>query len=178
MSCVQRIYRSEVAAILSRTLPIKWLIVSLALFVAIFACSETNAQAPTPTPAVKASAIDDVEFGVFTGDSDLTAEDEICVFNNQSSDFAVSFLTSSGSFVITNAANSVPFTVRFKVVNGSYTAVSYNTPASFSGAHTSSMTCNSSSNAMYEIKMTKADLLSVRPGNYSATLYIVIEQAV
>ena len=145
---------------------------------AIFACPQADAQSPTPTPAVKASAIDDVEFGVFTGDSDLTAEDEICVFNNQSPDFAVSFLTSSGSFVIANGASSVPFTVRFKVSNGSYTAVSYNSPVSFSGAHTSSTNCNAASNATYEVKMAKADLLSVKPGNYSATLYIVIEQAV
>lgn len=142
----------------------------------LFTCSSASAQPATPTPAVKVSALDDVSFGVFTGDGDMTAEDAICVFNNQSPDFSVTFFTSSGSFGIANGGNSVPFTVRFRVEAGGYTAVPYNSAVQFSGAHVSSHNCNGGTNAAYEIKMSRADLLSVRPGNYSATLYMVIEQ--
>ena len=150
-------------------------IVSLAL---LLVCRTSLAQAPTPTPAVKVSAIDDISFGTFTGGDDLTAEDPICVFNNQSSDFGVSFFTGSGSFVVTRSGGSetIPFSVRFKVGVGGYTSMSYNSATNFSGANTSSTICNSSPNATYEIKLTKQNLLSVRPGNYSATLYILLQQ--
>jgi hypothetical protein len=59
---------------------------------------------------------------------------------------------------------------------GGYTSMSYNSATNFSGANTSSTICNSSPNATYEIKLTKQNLLSVRPGNYSATLYILLQQ--
>ncbi len=143
-------------------------------------CRSSLAQAPTPTPAVKVSAIDDIEFDTFTGGGDLTAEDPICVFNNQSTDFGVRFFTDSNSFVLSRAGGGdpIPFSVRFKVGAGGYTTMPYNSVTNFSGANTISTNCNNSPNATYEIRLTNEDVLSVRPGNYSVTLYVVIEQPV
>ena len=137
------------------------------------------AQTPTPTPVpdlLRISAIDDISFGSYTGNGGLTAEDPICIFNSASSSYRITFTTSTGGFNLASGANTLPFTLRYKAGGGSYQAMSYNSATQFGSADTSSQLCGGSTNASYEVSMTQAQLLSVRPGAYSATMTIVIEQ--
>jgi hypothetical protein len=139
------------------------------------------AQTPTPTPTpvpdlLRISAIDDISFGPYTGNGGLTAEDPICIFNSASSSYRITFTTSTGGFDLASGANTLPFTLRYKAGGGSYQAMSYNSATQFGSADTSSQLCGGSTNASYEVSMTQAQLLSVRPGAYSATMTIVIEQ--
>lgn len=166
----------SVAAGATGTICFRWLALLL-----IFILFQANAfaQTPTPTPApdlLRISGIDDVSFGTYTGNGGLTAEDSICIFNSASSSYRITFSTSTGAFNLASGANMLPFTLRYKAGGGSYQGMSYNSATQFGSADTSSQLCGGSTNASYEVSMTQAQLLSVQPGAYSATITIVIEQ--
>lgn len=158
------------------TIFLRWLAL---LLISIVLRANAFAQTPTPTPApdlLRISAIDDVSFGAYSGNGDLSAEDSICIFNSASSSYRITFSTSTGGFNLASGANTLPFTLRYKAGGGSYQGMSYNSATQFGSADSSSQLCGGSTNASYEVSMTQAQLLSVRPGAYSATMTIVIEQ--
>lgn len=137
------------------------------------------AQTPTPTPTgalVRISQISDLSFGSYSGSGTFLRTDNICVYNNTTDSYRVTFTTDNGSFSIQNAGRSIPFTVRFKETNSAYSTLSYNTPATFGGANRTNELCFGLSNAKYEVSFTEADLLASRPGTYTATITIIIEQ--
>lgn len=153
----------------------------VAVFCVLAWSSVAFAQAPTPTPTpapnlLRISGIDDISLGNYTGTGGLSGDDPICVFNSASSSYRITFTTSTGDFTFASGGNSLPFTLKYKGSSGSYQAMSYNSSTQFSGADTSSELCSGGTNATYEVSMTQAQLLSARPGSYSAVLTIVIEQ--
>jgi hypothetical protein len=140
--------------------------------------AHAHAQAPTPIPGVGISNLNDLSFGVYDGSGDKTLEDDVCIYSNPDPSYKVTATASTGDFGIQNGAMTIPFSVRFKSGNGAYQALTYNSPMSFSGADTTSTTCNGATNATYEVKFLRADLLKVPPGNYSGTLNLLVEPEV
>jgi hypothetical protein len=125
---------------------------------------------------VKVSSINDVDLATYPGSGDLTGEDQVCIYNSVTSDFKITFTTATGAFNFSGAAGTVPFTLRFRTGSGAWTNMSYNTATGFTGASTAHETCSGMTNASYEIRMAEADLVAARPGSYSASLTILLEQ--
>jgi hypothetical protein len=131
-------------------------------------------------PEVRVSMIDLLSLGgplgKYTGNGNLVLEDDICVYNSAGSNFKIAFYTDVGSFEMVNGSHRLPFSVRFKVSGGAYQNVTYNLAETFSGAHTTSDSCGGVPNATYEVTLLQSDLLNRRPGAYSASLSIRIQQ--
>jgi hypothetical protein len=154
-------------------------VIIVACVFGVFLVTTAQAQTPTPTPTpaavVKVSSVDDVDLATYSGSGDLTGDDPICVYNSATSDFRISFATATGAFNFTGSAGNIPFSVRFRVGSGSWTSMPYNSPVGFTGA-SSNETCSGTPNATYDISMTQAALVAARPGSYSASLTIFLEQ--
>jgi hypothetical protein len=143
-------------------------IICIAILCALFLAQVSSAT-------VRVSSINDFSFGSWSGSGDLTAEDDICVYNSVDGNYRVTITATGGAYQMTSSGNLLDFTVRFKKNGGSYSQLTHGVPSSFDGANTSSTICSGGTNATIEVQITSVELLSVRPGSYSGALTILIE---
>jgi hypothetical protein len=66
--------------------------------------------------------------------------------------------------------------LRFKEIGGSYSSLNHGQTYTFSGADTNSESCGGGTNAVYEVSMQASDLKSVRPGSYTTSLTVLVQQ--
>lgn len=136
------------------------------------------ALSPSLAPAdVRISNMHNLNLGTYTGNGDLTAQDDICVYNSAGPNYDITVTSINGTFEMSSGGSNLSYTVSFKENSGSFQSLSYNNPTQFSGADTSSNSCSGLTNATVQIKIVQSDLLSVRPGSYSGTIVLLVSPA-
>lgn len=122
---------------------------------------------------VQITKMSDFNFGSWSGVGDVSISDTVCIFDLFANAYNLRATTSSGSYVLKNGANSLPFTAQWQGSGGGFTTLPYNSNLSFSTA-SNSITCSGGTNATLRISITEADMLTAPTGNYSATISIIV----
>lgn len=130
---------------------------------------------------VRISGISDLSFGAYGGSGSPSLDDDICIYeNNTSGTYKVTAHGSgtSSAFTVTDGSNLIAYAVRFNNVTGTtsnFPLTTNVTSSTLSGANSASQTCGGGNNANFQVTLQKADLLKVPAGTYSGTLTLVIE---
>ena len=126
---------------------------------------------------VRISNMNDLNLGSWTGMSDLTTQDDVCVYNDAGPNYLMTAEGSGagGSFLLQSGANNIAYSVDFKESGGSFTGLTATNSESFTGANQVSDTCGGSTNATVRITASNAALLAAASGSYSGTLYLQVD---
>ena len=127
------------------------------------------------------SSIQDYAFGTYSGTGNLTANDDVCVYNNGTGDYRI---TASGSgaasaFTVASGANTIAYQVFYNDVTGTTGAVQL-TAATQSGVQTGANTTINDCSAgglsgNVEVRMLQAALQAAPAGAYTGTLTLLVE---
>jgi len=130
------------------------------------------------------TGISDFAFGNYSGSGDLTSNDDVCVYTNDSTRQYKVRITDSSSlspsgFSVQNAAGTahIAYTVKWNNQSGTNgnQNVSYNSHVNGENANNSSASCNGARNANLQVNVAQAALQAASGGAYSTTLTVVIE---
>ena len=118
---------------------------------------------------VRISRFTNMSFGTWNGSSNMSATNDLCVFNSAGTDYSLKAY-SDGAFRIKNGTRSIDYEVRF---NG--TKLDYNSYTAFSGANSISNTCGGGTNATIEVNIPASNISTAAAGPYSGTLFVLVE---
>ena len=127
---------------------------------------------------VRITNFQDIAFGTYSGSGDLNADDDLCVYRNNtaSANYTITATATEGSFQVESGANNIDYDVFFNDVTGTTgeIALAYNTVSvAQSGANTASETCATGGlTSNVHVRMVEADLQAAAPGAYSGTLIL------
>ena len=127
--------------------------------------------------------MDDFSFGQYSGSGSLTQTDgDVCIYQTGGTGtnyrVTASGTGAGGSFQIQSGGDSVTYEVLWKDsqgAGGSFTNLTANTGANFSGADNASTNCGGSANAALRVYFSSGNLAGAVPGSYSGTLTISVE---
>ena len=129
----------------------------------------------------KLTDVADLNFGTYSGSGNPAQDDDVCVYtNNPSGQYKVTAKGSGAAFAftMTNGTQTIPYSVKWNTVSGTNLnfALTANTQTTtLSGANTTSQTCAGLKNANFQVTMTRAAVLSVPAGTYTAILTLIID---
>jgi hypothetical protein len=132
----------------------------------------------------KISRATDFVLGIWPKVGNLTANQDLCVYSNGTGSYGVTATDNStmsaAGFSVQNAAATaqIVYTVRWNQTTGTTGNVNlvYNTRRGRSGANVTSTDCSVGGlTANVQVTLTAAALGAAPPGNYSATLILLIQ---
>ncbi|MEC9291099.1 MAG: hypothetical protein VX730_01715 [Pseudomonadota bacterium] len=129
---------------------------------------------------VRISGLQDMAFGTM-GSSDLTLNDDVCIYSNTSGGNYDITATGSGAgnaFTIASGPNTVPYRVFWNDVIGTAGQVELSagtTLVAQTGADRSSTTCGGANNANIEILIERASTIGQPNGSYAGVVTLVVE---
>ena|ERR1022692_2236002 len=126
------------------------------------------------------TGLTDLALGAWSGSGNMTANNDVCVYTNDSTGNYHTLVTDSSgtsAFKVKSGANAIPYTVNWNHVSGvvGNVAVTYGIALLVTGANTSSVTCGGLKDANYQVTFLSAALAAASAGSYSTTLTMVIE---
>ncbi len=118
----------------------------------------------------------DISLGTWTGSGDKQSAVGVCIYSEAGSNYTITASGNGGAFALTGGSGSVVYGVEFSDsgISGTYAALTHGSARSFSGADSSSSTCGGTNNAGVRVTVSEAALGAAAPGNYSATLTLVL----
>lgn len=127
--------------------------------------------------------MNDFPFGQYSGSGSLTQTDgDVCIYQTggTGSNYRVTASGSGagGSFQIQSGGDSVTYEVLWKDsqgTGGTFTNLTANSGANFTGADNASTNCGGSANAALRVYFSSGNLAGAVPGSYSGTLTISVE---
>jgi hypothetical protein len=144
----------------------------------------TSVLTITIPETLRLSGLSDFAFGTYSGSGALSANADVCVYDNSSNGNYHVTATDSTSLTATafaaqnGAAASIPFSVRWN--NGTGTtgnyALTYNKSHAASGANTKSTDCSTGGkSANLNIQFVATDLAGKPGGAYTSTITVMVE---
>jgi hypothetical protein len=136
----------------------------------------------TKPAQARISSMTDMTLGSWViGDGDVALNTTACIYST-SPDYTVTATGSgtSNAFTITDgvdgtALHTRPYTVAWnQSVGAGGTALTTNTPANFTGASVTSITCGGTDNAQINIAFTEANLVQLASGTFTGTLTVLV----
>ena len=135
---------------------------------------------------IKLSNMGDLSFGQYSGASSTIAmNNRVCVYTNQSDGkYKVTASGDSDStggtgtgFYIHMGSAALPYHVKWNPssADGGTALTAGTALTGQTGANTASQTCNSGSNANYEVFLTRDEILDVPAGSYSGVLKFIVQ---
>lgn len=126
---------------------------------------------------VRISNMNDFNFGTWSGTGNLTASDNVCIYDSVNNNYRIrgSGSGTGGAFTLANGANTLPYSVTFQGTVGGAVALTANVQtAAIRAANTTSSTCAGGTNATISITITAANMLTVDAGTYTGVLTILL----
>lgn len=126
---------------------------------------------------VRISGFTNISLGPWNGSGDLTAENNLCIYNSATADYRVRARGSGAgnAFHLSGVGGDVDYGVRFKQSTGSYVTLTADVFQDFTDANTSSDNCGGLTNASLEVSVSSDDLSAAAAGSYSGTLTVLLE---
>ncbi len=126
--------------------------------------------------AVQLSNVGDLDLGKFSSVAvDLTASDDVCVFNS-TANYKVTVSSANSAFELSNGTESIPYQLTWQDdVAGTASSLSHATAMVGQFGDRSSPNCGGGTNATFEVTVASADFNSAAPGTYVDTLTLMIE---
>lgn len=129
---------------------------------------------------VRINGLEDISLSQYVpGGGDITGTDDVCIYYNNGNDVQMTWTSANGSFVLDNAGETIPYAVEFDIsTTGTYSGVTYNTPATAVGAADTVNGCGGLFPSTYRVTVTDTGSpLGVSNGTYADTLQILVEPA-
>ena len=124
---------------------------------------------------VQITDLDDINLGT-AGNLTATASasDDVCVFSSTGG-YNITITSANGAFQLedANTTTDIPYSLDWTA--GSTTAVTYSTPVTGLVGDSTSVDCNASTNASFEVSVTAADFNAADPGSYTDTLTMLVQ---
>lgn len=137
---------------------------------------------------VQISGLNNIDLGTFSG-SDLSGEDQVCVYRNGSGDYEITFTAGSNNGAAdaaagvtayeleSSAGDTIAYTVDFEdSVAGAYTDTDVGIGSALTGqsGDDADATCGSGSNAKVRVNVAATEMESSPAGDYVGTLYMTV----
>lgn len=124
---------------------------------------------------VQISNVDDLNLGSFSSlTADMSAFDEVCVFNSTSS-YSVTVDSANTAFELRNGSEAIPYAVSWTSQANPAVTVAQGVGLAGNLGSRNSPNCNGGTNASFEVQVSAADFNSAIPGTYTDTLTLMIE---
>jgi len=126
---------------------------------------------------VKITDLDDINLGTFSG-ANMTGADDVCVYHNGAATYnvTISGTGAGGAFALKDASglNTIPFSVTY----GDGSSVQVATPSvvltNRQNASTTSVSCNSGTNATLSVNVLAVDAAASPVGTYNETVTLLV----
>ena len=157
--------------------PLAW----ATLLASSYAWSQSYEAFPTVSLTIPTqqliTGVSDLSFGSYSGSGAFTKSDTVCVYNNSANghyDVKIRGNGTSSAFTVTDGTHTLPYSVYWQ--DSSQKAQVQNPNDTLSGrlGASSSQTCNSGTNATFEVEFSAVELMKVPAGHYTGRLYIAI----
>ena len=140
-----------------------------------FLLGATHLSSRVALADVQISALNDLSFGTWSGTGDMEQTDAVCVYNTVNANYKITGTAPGGIFRMANGGNNLNYEVRFQGSSGGFVQLTHGTSSSFTAANTSSWNCSGGTNATLKVTVTDGALSAAATGNYTGTLYLLLE---
>lgn len=125
--------------------------------------------------AVMITDVGDLDLGTHNSTAgDLTASDDVCVFNS-SGTYSVTVTSTSSAFNLVDGGNTIPYSLSWiDNVATVPSPVVYNTALTGMQGDTNSTSCGGGTNATFAVTVAANDFNSAPPGSYADTMTLTV----
>ncbi|MFK7854964.1 MAG: hypothetical protein AB8B79_12655 [Granulosicoccus sp.] len=124
---------------------------------------------------VQLSGVGDLDLGQHNStDIDLTANDDVCVFNSTAT-YSVTVESAGSAFELRNGAEAIPYSVLWTTSAAPATAMTHQAALGGNVGDRTSPNCNGGTNANFAVQVSSVDFNAAVPGTYTDTLTLMIE---
>ena len=125
----------------------------------------------------KITGVQDIVLGQYSGTGAFKESSTACIYNNTANghyDIKVKGSGLSDAFTVSKSSNTIPYKVYWEDTTAKAEVTGPSATLSGRTGASSSLTCNSGTNATIEVEFAHNDLLKVPAGVYTGTLHILL----